>query len=132
MREVIACLNAGDSARLAALFTDRYIVSQLEVAGITLQELDLLFAPPAPLPPPQRFGLRTLRGAYSLAGGGVGAVVELSRLTGVTVVIYTYHVRFTFERGPYRIDEITEFSGMRRTEDATPTVPDRASSPVPL
>jgi hypothetical protein len=73
-RGFAACQNAGDPARILAFLTDAAVRDLLGEDPGAVE--DFLAAPPEPLLPDERIGLFPLRGARTLPGGRVAAIVD--------------------------------------------------------
>jgi len=75
MRAFFACYNAGDLARLFALYSDGFIAR--DFAGASADDLAFIEASPAALPADQRATLVAVREVRTLADGRVGAFVDV-------------------------------------------------------
>jgi hypothetical protein len=75
VRELVACVNAWDQARLLALYSDalvrRYAAEEGPFTAAGYQAL----ATPFPAPPEERTAILAIRGERRLADGRIGAVV---------------------------------------------------------
>ena len=79
MEAVVACSNAGDFARTAALFTDDFWRREVRFAGAAVSVANTVASPPAPVSTEQRERLVDIWGERILPDGRVGALVVLSR-----------------------------------------------------
>jgi hypothetical protein len=83
IRDYVACLNAGDVARLAALATDRYARQLLAEFGIDAGDVPASIATVTPRPPSQRVRLVAITDVVVAADGTVGATVSLDGPTAI-------------------------------------------------
>jgi hypothetical protein len=87
-RELIACNNAGDFARVLAFYTDDLIRQAFRADPAASEQLETILATPAtPLPAAQRTVLLDVRDVRELPDGRVGAIVE-DRDAQRTVVVF--------------------------------------------
>lgn len=76
IRELVACLNAGDNLRRLGLYSDAFISRQFGRRPINGRAYDAL-ATPHPLPPDKQRAIRAIADVRVLADGRVGALVVL-------------------------------------------------------
>ena len=84
VREYIACINAGDSAKVLALYTDdglRALLADAIAAGYTGEDVIASFGTPAPLPADQVTLLYGIDQVVILADGRAAALVVGDDLT---------------------------------------------------
>ncbi|MDP9369397.1 MAG: cupredoxin domain-containing protein [Chloroflexota bacterium] len=77
VRELVACLNAGDYLRAWALYTDDYILRNFAARGpLGVDAVEDLAATPVPVVQEQQIAFVGVINARMLADGRVGAIVE--------------------------------------------------------
>jgi ketosteroid isomerase-like protein len=75
IRELVACINAGDFWRVIALYSDRYVQFFLSQGGELTEEAYSQYATPVPLPPEQQIAIVEYRDVVVLPDGRIAAVV---------------------------------------------------------
>jgi hypothetical protein len=83
VRDYVACLNAGDVPRLAALATDRYARQLLAETGTDAGRVPSAVATVTPRPPAQRVRLIAVTEVIAAADGAVYATVILDGPTAI-------------------------------------------------
>jgi hypothetical protein len=113
VRELVACLNAGDWRRAAALYTDAGFA--VAFVGTSEQDLAVLEASPQPVEEMGRVVLIAVREIERLPDGRVGAVV----VTGAegTPDMYTF-LFFTEGDDRWLVDDVVD--GYDPSREATP------------
>ena len=105
-REVLACLNARDQRRAAALFTDAYFERLFARSGrLPPEELGAFAATPVPAPPSAWTRFIAVREARVLADGRVGAVVVTDNPAAPPPGPEAAYLVFAEEDGRWLIDE---------------------------
>ena len=75
VREFIACRNAGDAGRAAALFSEAHLRRLAEGIGGIEALVGPVSATPAPVPPGRRFAVRSVEDFGRTVDGRIGAIV---------------------------------------------------------
>lgn len=118
LRGNLACLNAGDTLRSFAFYTDAYLVGLLAAAGVPELRPDYYdaLATPFPLPPSRQTSLDAVEEVVVLPDGRVGALVTTTNLdTTVNHVVFA-----PTDDGRYLIDELTQVGVSGATPVASP------------
>ena len=118
MEAVVACFNAGDFARTAALFTDDFWRQEVRGMEVVAQGFaEAAAQPPTPVPPDERETLVGIREVRVLAAERIGAMVELETARAGREVSF---VVFVDTPDGWRIGDVT-----------TNPPPEAASTPAP-
>jgi hypothetical protein len=112
VREFVACRNAGDAGRTAALLSDDHLRRLSEGIGGLEALLGPLSATPVPVPPERRFALRSVEDYGRTVDGRVGAIVVVdgpaaSAPETVGRALYL----FVEAGGRYLIDDVIRLDG---------------------
>src|SRR5205823_2331591 len=109
-REFVACLNAGDVARLTALFTDGAVRRTVSDVGTPSAAFDAaLKATPHPLAEHERAAYVGLVGGIVDADGSIFTIMTVAVPAGAGYERVDYAATFRWERGRYRIDGLAQF-----------------------
>ena len=103
VRELVACFNAGDWPRAAALYTDAGFAE--DFARTTVEDLDVLAATPQAIPEMGRVALITVRDIETLPDDRVGAVVMVGAEGTDDTVYFLY---FAQENGRWLVDSFVD------------------------
>ena len=112
VRELYACLNAGDELRAAALFTDAYFERLFSQFGrLPPEELAGFAAPPRPAPERLWTRLVAVRDVRLLSDGRIGAVVVTDDPVGPPTEPEARFFVFVEADGRFLIDEPIGYLG---------------------
>lgn len=119
VRRQVACLNAGDFARVTALYSDEAFLRSFSGPGADASDevLESLLAP-SPVPPDQRLHLPSIENIRLLPDGRVTA--EIVSTTASITSELRQRAAFVPSDGGYLIDRVTTVSRSDATA-ATPT-----------
>jgi len=119
VEQIVACFNAGDFARLSALFTDDYWRREVDALAEKADEFaGAVAAPPAPVAPGSRERLIEVRQIEILADGRVGALVVFSNPKDTAPdPDFLYFVQ---TEGRWLVDEVVTGIGIEAAAAATP------------
>ena len=112
VRELYACLNAGDNLRAATLFTDAYFERLFSQFGrLPPEELAVFAVPPRPAPERLWTRLVAVRDVRLLADGRIGAVVVTDDPVGPPTEPEARFFVFVEADGRFLIDEPIAYLG---------------------
>ncbi len=105
VREAIACRNAGDAGRLAALYTDAYLSRLAALPAEERGPFATFGQDPNPLPDESRVTLLLVEEVRSLADGAVGVLVSIDDPTTDPAGPERYFAILRDEGGRYLIED---------------------------